>query len=120
MNELKIAVIGEIATGKTALIKRLVTNEFTDDYSPTIGGELSTKTINIKGQDITCHLWDTTGEERFHSLCKIFYQNALIIYVVYDITNKASFEAIKNYWINELRENAAEDACKYYNITIII
>ena len=115
MNELKIAVIGEIATGKTALIKRLVTNTFTDDYSPTIGGEHSSKTTKYI-EDINCHLWDTTGEEGFHSLCKIFYQNAFIIYLVYDITSRKSFEAIKSYWLNELKENALEEAC---NIKLI-
>lgn len=114
MNAIKIAIVGDIATGKTSILNRLIHNTFTEKHLATIGGELSSKDIMLGGIPVKCQFWDTAGEERFHSLCKIFYQRAMIIYVVYDVSKKDSFESIKEYWIDEIRNNT-RDTCKYYN-----
>ena len=57
-------------------------------------------------------LWDTAGQEQYRSVAKIFYQNASVVILVYDITKQSSFDAIKNYWIKEIKKNIQDDASK--------
>ena len=57
-------------------------------------------------KNIKFDIWDTAGQEKFRSLTKIFYKDAAVAILVYDITRKSSFEEITNYWINQLKENA--------------
>ena len=110
LNSIKIAIVGDIATGKTSILNRLIHNTFTEEYVATIAGELSSKDIMLGGVPVKCQFWDTTGEERFHSLCKIFYKGAMIIYVVYDVSERKTFESIKEYWIGEIKDNT-RDTC---------
>ena len=110
MNSIKIAIVGDIATGKTSILNRLMYNTFTEEYVATIAGELSSKDIMLGGVPVKCQFWDTTGEERFRSLCKIFYQGAMIIFVVYDVSERKTFESIKEYWIGEIKDNT-RDTC---------
>ena len=64
-------------------------------------------------ETIKFEIWDTAGQERYRSMAKVFYKNAAACILVYDITNKASFEEIKNYWVPELKENAQQGIGKY-------
>ena len=59
------------------------------------------------------NIWDTAGQEKFRSLSRIFYKDASAAILVYDITNKKSFEEIKNYWVGQLREHAQENINKF-------
>ena len=64
-------------------------------------------------ETIKFEIWDTAGQERYRSMARVFYKNAAACILVYDITNKASFEEIKNYWVPELKENAQQGIGKY-------
>lgn len=57
-------------------------------------------------------IWDTAGQEKYRSLTKIFYKDASVAIMVYDICRKQSFEEIKNYWANQLRDNAPKKISK--------
>jgi len=57
---------------------------------------------------LNLQLWDTAGQENYRGLTKIFYKDAKIIVLVYDVTNKRSFEEIKNYWYQQIKENSSE------------
>ena len=50
-------------------------------------------------------IWDTAGQEKYRSLAKKYFKDAAVALIVYDITNKISFEEIKNYWLNLVKEN---------------
>ncbi len=70
---------------------------------------------------INYEIWDTAGQEKYRALAKVFYKNAAVCVLVYDITRKNSFEALKNYWINEIKANGHPNLSKYlffYNIFI--
>lgn len=66
----------------------------------------STKQIDYDNfnQSVKFEIWDTAGQEKYKSINKMFYRDAAIAILVYDITRKLSFEEIKNYWVNELNE----------------
>ena len=106
----KIVLLGEVGVGKTSIISRYVSNTFSEDMMSTTGGSFATKKIIIdNNHKIKFQLWDTAGQERFRSLAKVFYQNAAAAILVYDITRKNSFDNIKSFWINEIKENAPSD-----------
>ena len=72
-----------------------------------------------ENESINFQIWDTADQERYRSLDKVFYKNAAVCILVYDITRKLSFEEIKNYWIKEIKENAPLDLRKKYKILSI-
>ena len=106
----KVVMVGEPGVGKTSIISRYVLNQFSDVVVSTTGASYATKIIEIdKDNKIKFQIWDTAGQERFRSLAKIFYQNATAVVLVYDITVRDTFEKLKEYWIEEIRNNAPSD-----------
>jgi len=106
----KVVIIGEPGVGKTSIISRYVSNKFSEVLISTTGASYATKKFELDEQHkIKFQIWDTAGQERFRSLAKIFYQNAAVVMLVYDISNRSSFEQIKEYWIKEIKENAPSD-----------
>ena len=59
--------------------------------------------MNIKEKTYNIYLWDTIGQERLKSLTKLFFKNAKIVILVYDITSKQSFKNLEN-WIHDCKE----------------
>ena len=119
----KVVLIGESGVGKTSIINRYTHNKFNESETITIGASFIAKTILLKdyNQSIKFEIWDTAGQEKYRSLAKVFYKNAAVCVLVYDITRKNSFEALKNYWINEIKANGHPNLSKYlffYNIFI--
>ena len=108
---LKCVLLGETAVGKSSLINRFVSNTFKNDFKSTMVGYCSSKEINFEKYDrkINFEIWDTAGQEKYRALAKIFYQDSKVTLLVYDITRKDSFEAFKNYWYKEVRDNSSQD-----------
>ena len=94
----KITLIGESSVGKTSFIKQYISETFFSEIKSTIGGEREYKVIEIDGKKMRLCFWDTAGQEKFRSLSRIFINKSKIVIFVYDITNKESFEQIKDYW----------------------
>ena len=108
----KVVLLGESGVGKTSIISRYISNTYRNQQLPTTGANFVTKTIILEDENksIKFELWDTAGQERYRSLAKVFYKNAAVCVLVYDITRKSSFEELKLFWIKELKENASIDA----------
>jgi Ras-related protein Rab-11A len=71
------------------------------------------KIIKINNDKIIkFEIWDTAGEEKYRSVNRLFYQNAAACILVYDITRKSSFDELKKYWVNEVKENTGSDTSK--------
>ena len=110
----KVVLIGEAGVGKTSIIQRFVTNTF-NPYQRSTGGanfiekKMEFKDINLK---IKFEIWDTAGQEKFRSLARVFYNNASVCIMVYDITSKKSFEELKNFWAEDIKNNVSASACK--------
>ena len=109
---LKCVLLGESGVGKSSLINRFIRGNFNKDSLPTIVGGFSTKEIFYEEENtkIVYEIWDTAGQEKYRSINKIFYQDAYINILVYDITKKNTFKALKDYWIEEIKENGPRDA----------
>jgi small GTP-binding protein len=107
----KVVLLGESGVGKTGIITRYVNNYFEDNSLTTNGASSTYKTIYLEkyNKSIKFEIWDTAGQERYRALTKIFYKNTNAVILCYDITKKGSFNEIKNYWFNEVKNNSPND-----------
>ena len=104
---LRVILLGDSNVGKTSLIMRYIKNEFKNSFISTIGVEYDSKIIKKGKKDICLEIIDTGGQEKFHCLTKSFFNKVDGIIFVFDLTNKESFENLKN-WLKEA-ESYTED-----------
>jgi len=104
----KILTIGESGVGKTCILRRFVENKFLKNHLATIGIDFKTKTLNINNQEIKLKIWDTAGQERFRNITTQYYKGADGIVLVYDVTDEASYEKIKD-WMDQILSNTQKD-----------
>ncbi len=104
---LKILVLGDSAVGKTSLSLQYVENYFPESYISTVGVEYKNKPVKLNNTNILLQIWDTCGQERYKSLSKTFMKGADGILFVYDISNKQTFDHIKD-WIMESQSSNNE------------
>ena len=95
--DLKIVVLGSAFVGKTSIINRYCNGTFIEDTLSTIGAGFFTNTLNVDGTEVTSMLWDTAGEERFRSVAPSLLRGANGLVLVYDVTQKTSFDEINIY-----------------------
>ena len=104
----KILTIGESGVGKTCILRRFVENKFLKNHLATIGIDFKTKTVNIKNKEIKLKIWDTAGEELFRNITQQYYKGADGIVLVYDVTDEASYDKIKD-WMDQIISNTTRD-----------
>ena len=105
----KVVLLGESSVGKTCIISRFIDDLFQTDVITTTGASYATKSILYKdyhNKIIKFEIWDTAGQEKYRSLTQIFYKDATIAILVYDITSERSFEEMENYWYKQIKEFA--------------
>lgn len=90
--------------GKSAILLRYTKNEFKMDGKTTVGVEFAAKKIHLVEPDknIKVQIWDTAGQEKFRAITKAYYKGAVGALLVYDITNRSSFENISK-WYEEIK-----------------
>ena len=109
----KMCLVGESGVGKTCIINRFVKNEFDIDENATLAASYVQKNVKLDDDTIIrFHIWDTAGQEKYRSIAKIFYKDAKAAFLVYDITNQKSFDEIKNYWYEQIKNNTQENINK--------
>ena len=116
LKEFKIVLLGESGVGKTCIINRYTKEIFEEKVCPTKGALFNSKIIQLdesKESYIKLIIWDTAGQEKYRSMSKLFYKDANAAILVYDITNKKSFNEIKEYWYNQVKESSQKDINKY-------
>ena len=112
----KVILIGESGVGKTCIIIRFINKQFKDDTFSTSSSSYASKVLELEGYDKPLHfqIWDTAGQEQYRGLTKMFYKEAKIVILVYDITNRKSFDEIKNYWYEQIKENSSKSISKFF------
>ena len=98
----KIIFVGDAGVGKTTIIGRIMDNPFSEVYEPSIGVDFMSKNIKYQGQNIKLQMWDTAGQEKYKGLIPSYVRNSSIVFLVYDISSKPSFDNIPN-WINFIK-----------------
>ena len=105
----KILTIGESGVGKTCILRRFVENKFLKNHLATIGIDFKTKTLIINKQEIKLKIWDTAGQERFRNITTQYYKGADGIVLIYDVTDDASYEKIRDWMEQILSTTKRED-----------
>ena len=99
--QLKVILLGESGVGKTNIISRYVNDLFLAKSLSTIGSTYIEKELKRNNITYKLHIWDTSGQERYHSITKLFLQNSDIVLLVYSIDNNQSFTNL-DYWYKEV------------------
>lgn len=98
----KILLVGDGGVGKTSLVRRISHNQFTENIEQTIGVGFMAHTLNINNNIIKLQIWDTAGQEQYHSIGRTYYRNALGVFCVFSIDDYHSFENLGK-WLKDAR-----------------
>ena len=102
-------MLGDSAVGKSSILNLYSGEEFNENHNPTVGIDFVNGNHTLKdGNVVKLKIWDTAGQERFHNITQTFYKKADGIVLIYDITDKRTFEGIKR-WIENIRQHAKEN-----------
>ena len=112
---IKVVILGESGVGKTSIISRFINDTFDEELVTTTGASYVSKSMKFsdKNQVLNFEIWDTAGQEKYRSLTQIFYKDASIAILVYDITNKDSFDELQNYWYEQIKDSAPKNIGKF-------
>ncbi|KAI6176902.1 Ras-related protein Rab-26 [Aphelenchoides bicaudatus] len=103
-----VMLLGDSCTGKTCLLIRFKDDTFmANNFISTIGIDYRNKLVEVDKYKVKLQIWDTAGQERFRSITSSYYRDADALLLVYDVTNRTSFENIRN-WLAQAREYAKD------------
>ncbi|XP_065052568.1 ras-related protein Rab-1B-like [Rhopilema esculentum] len=107
----KIIIVGDAGVGKSCLLRRFADQSFTDNYINTIGVDFKVRTLELFGKTVKLNIWDSAGQERFRTIVNTYYRGAHGIIVVYDTTDRDSFEHLPS-WLSDVSELAEPNSKK--------
>ena len=84
--EIKVVLVGESQTGKTSLLNRFRGEQFDENTKSTIGASCYNLELEYKGKPMVFQVWDTAGDEKYHSINRYFYKDASVVLIVYHIS----------------------------------
>lgn len=108
----KVVLLGDGGVGKTSIGNRYCYGKFSEDYLMTIGVNFFTKVVQYDNKSIKLQIWDIAGQKRFKEIRSIYYNGARAGILVFDITNRESFDGLDN-WVWEFQE-------KVWNVPLVL
>lgn len=105
VTQLKYVIIGASGGGKTSILRRLAEDRFVQGTQSTVGIEYFTYFTTIENHQLKMMLWDTAGQERFYTIAKAYFRAALGVVLVFDITDRKTFDQIPR-WLRDARLEA--------------
>ncbi|KAJ6510555.1 ras-domain-containing protein [Mycena sanguinolenta] len=109
----KLLLIGNSSVGKSSLLLRFSDEQWLpeDESSATIGVDFRVHKMEVKGKKVKLSIWDTAGQERFRTITSSYYRGAQGIILVYDVSNRDSFDALPR-WYSELETYVSDKVVK--------
>ncbi|KAJ8905027.1 hypothetical protein NDN08_001539 [Rhodosorus marinus] len=107
----KLLLIGDSSVGKSCLLLRFSDGSFNESQMSTIGVDFKIRTLELDKKTFKLQIWDTAGQERFRTIAAAYYRGAQGIIIVYDVTNKQSFENVEM-WLSEVNKYGSGDVNK--------
>ena len=107
----KIVLLGDSGCGKSSLLQQYVHKQYRkNNLTSTVGVDLGTKTIHIQGRAVNLQIWDTAGQEAYHSICRNYYRSAMGAVIVFDQAERESFEHAKD-WLQNVKVENPQCVC---------
>ena len=110
--KLQIITLGDHMVGKTSILKRFNDGTFSFSTYTTIGIDFVAKDIKIGAEKVPIKIWDTAGQDRFHTITHSFYKQCQGVLLVFDVGSRKSFESIHK-WMNNIQNHADKGIIKY-------
>ena len=99
--KIKLMVLGDSNVGKSSILTKYCKNQFLSKYITTIGIDFQIKYLNINNKRIKVQIWDTAGQERYRVVTKNYFNTSNGFIIIYDITDRSSFNNINN-WMDQI------------------
>lgn len=115
----KILVLGDTTVGKSSILRTLVGKDFVNKTLPTVGIDFVRRTFEVDGALVKLNVWDTAGQQRFHSVTRKHYRGVQGIVLVYDITDRKSFTHL-SFWVDSVNKGITNSKNKYDTVPIIL
>lgn len=104
----KVVLVGNSGVGKTCLVNRYIDGYFDDCHAVTVGVDFCCKRLRIDDKTtVKLNIWDTAGQERYRGVTGLYYRNADVIILVYDVSQAKSFTAL-DFWLAEIDKFLAD------------
>ena len=103
----KYIIVGDSSVGKSSILAQLSGRQMNNEHVVTIGVEFDSFPLIIEQHQVKLHVWDTSGQEKFHSITKCYYRNTACALLVYDITRRDTFDHIKE-WMDQIKNSASD------------
>jgi small GTP-binding protein len=135
----KIIILGDQGNGKTSLMNKYVENKFVEHEAPTIGIEFASKTKDMcqifdeqllkdyreqygnkyyqLERTVKLQIWNSSGQERFHSIVSTYYRNTHGVIFVCDLTRRPTMEHLRK-WIDDYNKYATNPLDKVSGIVV--
>ncbi|CAH8610257.1 unnamed protein product [Schistosoma curassoni] len=101
----KVLLLGNSGVGKTSILRALVGETFYQTTISTIGIDLIKRIFTVGNHRVQLEVWDTAGQEQYHSIVSLHFREAKCFIIVYDVTDIESFEQIRKYWLRSVDEH---------------
>ena len=108
LETISIIMIGDTSVGKSTLMKKFISGQFSDSLAPTLGVELYKKEVIIDEKQYLYRIWDTCGQERFRSLSTSYFRNSDGIMLLFDLNSLNSFENLSS-WFISIRDSGCDN-----------
>ncbi|XP_049587773.1 ras-related protein Rab-42b [Syngnathus scovelli] len=103
--QFRIIMLGDSTVGKSSLLRRYTEDRFLEAIDETVGVDFYVHFLELEpGLRVKLQFWDTAGQERFRSVTRSYYRNSVGGLLVFDLTNRSSFDHIRD-WHDEVCEH---------------
>ena len=112
-NIYKVLLLGDSTVGKTCFLLKYTDKTFQDIHLSTIGLDYRSKSMVLKsGKNVKIEIWDTAGQDRFRSIAKNYYKSANGIILIYDVTNRQTYDNVAK-WISQIQQEVDQKVIIY-------
>jgi small GTP-binding protein len=108
----RVVTIGDSSVGKTSIVKKFIHDKFDPVEKNTVGALYDSFTDKVGDHDLEVQIWDTAGQEQYRSLSPVYFRSAAAALLVFDITNRTSFENLDD-WLASFRNASSDQAALF-------